>query len=133
MADARDRRARAPRPAAAARLLGHAPARLRRRSPSWPSWRSTCPSSRWSSSPSTTLNSMSDWGGLSLDWYRAAWANEAVQEAAVRSLVIATVAALVSTAVATLAALGTVAAGPLPRPHGDLRPHQPAARWCPRS
>jgi spermidine/putrescine transport system permease protein len=56
-------------------------------------------------------NSINSWGGFSLDWYRAAWANSAVQEAAVRSLVIATAAALVSTAVATLAALGTVRQG----------------------
>jgi spermidine/putrescine transport system permease protein len=55
--------------------------------------------------------SMSEWGGLSLDWYRAAWANEAVQEAAVLSLVIACFAAVISTAVATLAALGTVRQG----------------------
>lgn len=55
--------------------------------------------------------SMSEWGGLSLDWYRAAWANEAVQEAAVLSLIIACFAAVISTAVATLAALGTVRQG----------------------
>jgi spermidine/putrescine transport system permease protein len=57
------------------------------------------------------LSSMSDWGGLSLRWYRDAWANEAVQEATVRSLVIATAAAVASTAVATLAALGTTRQG----------------------
>ena len=57
------------------------------------------------------LSSMSDWGGLSLRWYRDAWANEAVQEATVRSLVIATAAAAVSTLVATLAALGTTRQG----------------------
>ena len=56
-------------------------------------------------------NSMSSWGGLSLHWYREAWANEAVQEAAVRSLVLATLAAIISTAVATLAALGTTRQG----------------------
>ncbi len=56
-------------------------------------------------------NSVSSWGGWSLDWYRAAWNNEAVQEAAVRSLVIASFAAVISTAVATLAALGTVRQG----------------------
>jgi spermidine/putrescine transport system permease protein len=56
-------------------------------------------------------NSISQWGGFSLDWYRAAWANEAVQEAALRSLVIASFAAVISTAVATLAALGTVRQG----------------------
>ena len=57
------------------------------------------------------LSSMSAWGGFSLKWYQDAWQNEAVQEAAVRSLVIATTAALVSTAVATLAALGTTRQG----------------------
>lgn len=57
------------------------------------------------------LSSMSEWGGVSLHWYRAAWANEAVQEATVRSLVIASVAAVVSTSVATLAALGTTRQG----------------------
>lgn len=56
-------------------------------------------------------NSISQWGGLSLRWYREAWANAAVQDAAIRSLAIATVAAAVSTAVATLAALGTVRQG----------------------
>lgn len=57
------------------------------------------------------LPSMSAWGGFSLQWYREAWANEAVQEATVRSLVIATVASLASTALATLAALATVRQG----------------------
>ena len=57
------------------------------------------------------LNSMSDWGGLSLRWYREAWANDVVQEAAVRSLVIATAASLIATTVATLAALGTTRQG----------------------
>lgn len=57
------------------------------------------------------LSSMSVWGGFSFHWYREAWANEAVQEATVRSLIIATTAALVSTSVATLAALGTTRQG----------------------
>ncbi len=56
--------------------------------------------------------SMSDWGGLSLRWYRDAWANEVVQEAAARSLILATLAAIFSTAVATPAALATVRQGP---------------------
>ena len=59
-------------------------------------------------------NSINSWGGFSLDWYRAAWANDAVQEAAVRSLVIAAFASIISTAVATLAALGTVRQGAYP-------------------
>jgi spermidine/putrescine transport system permease protein len=52
-------------------------------------------------------NSVAVWQGLSLDWYAKAWANDAVKEATVRSLVIATSAALISTATATMAALGT--------------------------
>ncbi|TNC72606.1 ABC transporter permease [Rubellimicrobium roseum] len=55
--------------------------------------------------------SMSDWGGFSLHWYRDAWENDAVQEATVRSLVLATLAATIATAVATLAALGTTRQG----------------------
>ena len=47
------------------------------------------------------------WGGFSLKWYVAAWENEAVQDAAVRSLVIATFASAIATVVATMAALGT--------------------------
>ena len=52
-------------------------------------------------------NSVANWEGLSLKWYGAAWRNAAVQEAAVRSLVLATVASAVATTVATAAALGT--------------------------
>lgn len=51
--------------------------------------------------------SVSLWGGFSLTWYSAAWENRAVQEAAVRSLVIACSASLIATTVATMAALGT--------------------------
>lgn len=51
--------------------------------------------------------SMSIWGGFSLDWYRAAFANRMVQEVSIRSLVIAVSAASVATTVATLAALAT--------------------------
>jgi spermidine/putrescine transport system permease protein len=47
------------------------------------------------------------WGGFSLRWYQAAWENEQVQDAAIRSVVIATFASLIATTVATLAALGT--------------------------
>ncbi|GIX14737.1 MAG: ABC transporter permease [Paracoccaceae bacterium] len=45
--------------------------------------------------------------GFSLQWYPRAWANEQVKDATIRSLVIATAAALISTTVATMAALGT--------------------------
>ncbi len=51
------------------------------------------------------------WGGASLQWYAVAWENTQVQEATVRSLVIASCAALVSTTVATMAALGTTRRG----------------------
>jgi spermidine/putrescine transport system permease protein len=48
-----------------------------------------------------------DFDGFSLQWYAVAWNNEAVREAAIRSLVIAFWATLIATSVATLAALGT--------------------------
>jgi spermidine/putrescine transport system permease protein len=51
--------------------------------------------------------SVAAWGGFSLSWYGKAWENEAVQEATVRSLVLAACAALIATTVATMAALGT--------------------------
>ena len=52
-------------------------------------------------------NSVAVWQGFSLDWYQKAWANDAVKDATVRSLIIAVFAAVISTAVATMAALGT--------------------------
>lgn len=52
-------------------------------------------------------NSISTWGGFSLKWFALAWQNEAVKEATLRSLLIATCAAGISTVLATLAALGT--------------------------
>lgn len=51
--------------------------------------------------------SIAVWEGFSLHWFGKAWANEAVKDATLRSLTIATVAAIVATSVATLAALGT--------------------------
>jgi spermidine/putrescine transport system permease protein len=48
-----------------------------------------------------------EFSGFSLKWYGVAWANEAVQEAALRSLVIAFWAMVIATTVATMAALGT--------------------------
>lgn len=56
-------------------------------------------------------NSVAVWGGVSLRWYEAAWANAQVQDAALRSLVIATCASLIATTLATLAALGTTRRG----------------------
>ncbi|WP_135450302.1 MULTISPECIES: ABC transporter permease [Tabrizicola] len=52
-------------------------------------------------------NSVAVWGGFSLHWYADAWANQAVKDATVRSLVIGVSAAFLSTVLATLAALGT--------------------------
>lgn len=51
--------------------------------------------------------SVAIWEGFSLQWYVSAWANERVQEATVRSLVIAFWASLIATTVAVLAALAT--------------------------
>jgi spermidine/putrescine transport system permease protein len=51
--------------------------------------------------------SLGVWEGFSLQWYVEAWQNEEVKDATLRSLVIATVAAVISTTVATMAALGT--------------------------
>jgi len=52
-------------------------------------------------------NSVAMWQGFSVKWYHVAWENEQVKAATVRSLIIATSAALIATTVATLAALGT--------------------------
>ncbi|OWU85706.1 ABC transporter permease [Oceanicola sp. 22II-s10i] len=51
------------------------------------------------------------WGGFSTRWYAAAWENTQVQEATIRSLIIAVSAALIATTVATMAALGTTRRG----------------------
>ncbi len=59
-------------------------------------------------------SSVNLWGGFSLQWYRIAFENEAVQGAAVRSFVIAASASLIATTVATLAALGTTRRGKFP-------------------
>ena len=56
--------------------------------------------------------SMATWGGFSLHWYQAAWANDAMRDATTRSLVIAGWATLISTLAATLAALGTTRTAP---------------------
>lgn len=47
------------------------------------------------------------WTGFSLDWYRAAFANQALRQAAGNSLLIAVCASMIATTIATLAALGT--------------------------
>ncbi|AZL58071.1 ABC transporter permease [Tabrizicola piscis] len=51
--------------------------------------------------------SLAIWGGFSLDWYAKAWDNSQVKDATLRSLIIASFAAVISTTVATMAALGT--------------------------
>ena len=52
------------------------------------------------------------WEGFSLNWYVQASKNELVQEAAIRSVIIAVCASFISTAVATMAALGTTRTRP---------------------
>ena len=51
--------------------------------------------------------SIAVWEGVSLHWFSKAWENEAVKSATLRSLTIASLAAIIATSVATLAALGT--------------------------
>lgn len=55
---------------------------------------------------------IANWAGFSFRWYVAAWENDKVQEATVRSLVIAVSAAVLATAAATMAALGTTRVRP---------------------
>ena len=50
--------------------------------------------------------SLAVWGGFSLDWYAKAWDNQQVRDATIRSLIIASFAAVIATTVATMAALG---------------------------
>lgn len=51
--------------------------------------------------------SIAAWEGVSLRWYVAAWQNAQVQEATLRSVIIATSASAIATTLATMAALGT--------------------------
>jgi spermidine/putrescine transport system permease protein len=51
--------------------------------------------------------SIAIWEGLSWRWYQAAWHNEQIQEVSLRSLFIASTAAVISTICATMAALAT--------------------------
>jgi spermidine/putrescine transport system permease protein len=51
--------------------------------------------------------SLAVWGGFSLDWYAKAWDNQQIKDATLRSVIIASFAAVISTVVATMAALGT--------------------------
>jgi spermidine/putrescine transport system permease protein len=52
------------------------------------------------------------WEGFSLQWYVSAWHNEAVQEASIRSVILALQASIYGTVLATMAALGTTRARP---------------------
>jgi spermidine/putrescine transport system permease protein len=52
-------------------------------------------------------SSIAIWEGFSWRWYQSAWQNEQVQQATVRSLIIAFWASAISTSVAVLAALAT--------------------------
>ena len=52
-------------------------------------------------------NSVAEWRGFSLQWFARAWANDQIREATIRSLVLASSAAVIATTVATMAALGT--------------------------
>jgi spermidine/putrescine transport system permease protein len=56
--------------------------------------------------------SLAVWEGVSLKWFAAAWNNSAVQEAAIRSFVIAIFAATIATVAATMAALATTRTAP---------------------
>ena len=51
--------------------------------------------------------SIAIWEGFSFRWYEQAWQNRHVQEASIRSLIIASFASAIATTVATLAALAT--------------------------
>lgn len=51
--------------------------------------------------------SIAIWEGFSLDWYVSAWQNEKVQDATIRSLIIAASASVIATSAAVMAALAT--------------------------
>ena len=57
-------------------------------------------------------SNLSLWEGLSLRWYVSAWENELVQEASIRSVIIALCASMFATLLATMAALGTTRTRP---------------------
>ncbi|MCB1366921.1 MAG: ABC transporter permease [Rhodobacteraceae bacterium] len=56
-------------------------------------------------------DSVALWGGFSTKWYGIAWQNTQVQEATIRSIIIAVSASAIATTVATMAALGTTRRG----------------------
>jgi spermidine/putrescine transport system permease protein len=56
--------------------------------------------------------SIASWEGFSLRWFESAFANQAVKDAALRTLLIATTAAAIATVFATMAALATTRTRP---------------------
>ena len=56
--------------------------------------------------------SIAVWEGFSWRWYVSAWQNETVQDATIRSVIIATCASLIATSAAVLAALATTRVKP---------------------
>jgi spermidine/putrescine transport system permease protein len=59
-------------------------------------------------------DSVAMWEGFSFRWFQSAWQNTGVQDAAIRSLVLATCAAILATIAATMAALATTRTRPYP-------------------
>ncbi len=57
-------------------------------------------------------DSVAVWEGFSLRWFRSAWHNMQVQDAALRTLLVASVAATLSTITATMAAIATTRTAP---------------------
>ena len=72
----------------------------------------SCPLPFSSSMPSMRAKILRSGKGFSLRWFAAAWANDAVQEAALRSLYLALVAATIASIVATMAAIATTRTDP---------------------
>lgn len=56
-------------------------------------------------------SSIAIWEGFSLKWYASAWENTQIQEATVRSLIIASCASFIATTAAVMAALATTRTG----------------------
>lgn len=63
-------------------------------------------------------NSATVWAGFSTDWYIKALSNDDIQRAAMNSLIIATISALIATIIATMAALALVRNKRLKKGHG---------------
>ncbi len=58
--------------------------------------------------------SVAVWEGFSLRWFQSAWQNEQVQEAALRTIIVALIAATLATIMATMAAVATTRTAPYP-------------------